>query len=400
MNDVIQSISEFNAGRDPERLELKFKAMRANAFSFLRATCHLFYQQLPDARVLRHAPITCVCGDLHLENFGSYKGDNRLVYFDVNDFDEAALAPCTWDLVRFLSSVLVGAESLHVPRGEAITLCDLFLESYAGALRRGKAQWIERDTAHGMIKELLDRLRNRMRPAWLDRRTDVKDKRRLIRLDGKRALAATDMQHHQIRQFMQAFADQQSNPKFFKVLDVARRVAGTGSLGVQRYVILVEGKGSPDGNYLLDLKEALPSAMMSQLTVKQPRWSTEAERIASVQQRMQAVSPAFLSPVKLARSSYLLRGLQPAEDRVDLRAWNGELNRLQGVIRVMGELTAWAQLRSGGRDGAAIADDVIEFGGQPKWTTRLRKVAEHCADQVQRDWKLFTKAYDDGAFRL
>jgi uncharacterized protein (DUF2252 family) len=115
---------------------------------------------------------------------------------------------------------------------------------------------------------------------------------------------------------------------------------------------------------------------------------------------MQAVSPAFLSPVKLARRSYLLRGLQPAEDRVDLLAWNGEVNRLQGVIRVMGELTAWAQLRSSGRDGAAIADDFIEFGGQTKWRTRLRKVAEHSADQVQRDWKLFVKTYDDGVFRV
>jgi uncharacterized protein (DUF2252 family) len=400
MNDVIQSISQFNAGRDPERLELKFKAMRSNPFSFLRATCHLFYEQLPRARVLRHAPITYVCGDLHLENFGTYKGENRLVYFDVNDFDEAALAPCTWDLVRFLSSVLVGAEDLHVARAEAIALCDLFLESYTVALRRGKAQWIERDTAHGMIKELLDTLRNRMRPAWLDRRTDVKGNRRLIRLDGKRALAATDIQHHQIRQFMLAFAYQQSNPKFFKVLDVARRIAGTGSLGVQRYIVLIEGKGSPDGNYLLDLKETLPSSLMSHLTVEQPRWKTEAERIAAVQHRMQAVSPAFLSPVKLARGSYLLRGLQPAEDRVDLRAWNGELKRLQGVIRVMSELTAWAQLRSGGREGTAIVDDLIEFGGQPKWRTRLQKVAEHCADQVQRDWKLFTKAYDDGAFRF
>jgi uncharacterized protein (DUF2252 family) len=399
MNDVVRSISEFNAGRDPERLALKFKAMRADPLPFLRATCHLFYRRLPSARVLRRAPITWVCGDLHLENFGSYKADNRLVYFDVNDFDEALLAPCTWDLVRFLSSVLVGAESLHLRRGDALALCDLFLESYTEALRQGKAQWIERDTAHGVVRDLLDSLRNRARSAWLDGRTDLKDKRRSIRLDGKRALPATDTQRQQIKKFMKAFAAQQSDPQFFKMLDVARRIAGTGSLGVRRYVILIQGKGSPDGNYLLDLKEALPSSLIGQSTAKQPGWSSEAERIACIQRRMQAVSTAFLWPEKIGRRSYLLRGLQPAEDRIDLRGWNGELRRLQGVMKVMGHLTAWAQLRSGGRQGAAIADELIDFGARSKWRTRLQEVAKHCADQVQRDWKLFSAAYDDGAFR-
>ena len=63
-----------------------------------------------------------------------------------------------------------------------------------------------------------------------------------------------------------AFAATQPNPKFFEVLDIACRIAGTGSLGVERFVVLVEGKGSPDGNYLLDIKEAKPSAMIPHLT--------------------------------------------------------------------------------------------------------------------------------------
>ena len=69
--------------------------MRKSAFAFLRATCHLFYEDLPKSPLLRKVPPVWACGDLHLENFGSYKGDNRLVYFDLNDFDEALLAPCT-----------------------------------------------------------------------------------------------------------------------------------------------------------------------------------------------------------------------------------------------------------------------------------------------------------------
>lgn len=93
MLDVIETIRRFNAGREPERLAMKYAYMRASPFVFLRGTYHLFYDRLSTAPLAAGAPAAWICGDLHLENFGSYKGDNRLVYFDVNDFDESALAP-------------------------------------------------------------------------------------------------------------------------------------------------------------------------------------------------------------------------------------------------------------------------------------------------------------------
>jgi uncharacterized protein (DUF2252 family) len=398
--DVIRCILEFNAGRDPDRLKLKYQAMRADPFVFLRGTCHLFYARLPSAEVLDRAPVSWVCGDLHLENFGSFKGDNRLVYFDINDFDEAALAPCTWDIVRFLSSVLVGARSLALRRADAVALCHTFLESYAAALSNGKAGWIERETAEGMVKELLEGLRGRPRPGFLDGRTVRKGKKREIRIDGKKALAVTDKQRKKIEAFIEDFADEQPNPRFFKPLDVARRIAGTGSLGAERYAILIEAKGSPDGNYLLDLKEALPSSLVPQLKIKQPRWKTEAERVVGVQQRVQAASPAFLRPVTLRRKPYILQGLQPTADRIALEKWDAKLGRLDGVMKSMGELVAWANLRSGGRDGAAIADDLIQFGRQNKWGKQLLEVAQHCSDQVERDWRCYVEAFDRGAFEV
>ena len=112
--DVVQRIQSFNFGREPERLRLKYQAMRADAFAFLRGTCHLFYEDWPRSTPLNNAPATWICGDLHVENFGTYKGDNRLAYFDINDFDEAALAPSTWDLARFITSVLVEIGRAHV----------------------------------------------------------------------------------------------------------------------------------------------------------------------------------------------------------------------------------------------------------------------------------------------
>jgi len=119
MTDVVQCISNFNQNRDLERLTMKYRAMRSSPFVFLRGTCHLFYERLPKTSIFKSAPLTWNCGDLHLENFGSYKGDNRLAYFDMNDFDEAALAPLSMELVRLLTSILVGADSLSISQYEA-----------------------------------------------------------------------------------------------------------------------------------------------------------------------------------------------------------------------------------------------------------------------------------------
>ncbi len=137
--DVVREIRSFNEGRDADRLVLKYRNMRVSPFVFLRGTCHLFYDRLARIGVPRSAPLTWICGDLHLENLGSFKGDNGLAYFDMNDFDEAALAPASWDLVRFLTSLWVGAESISVRSRETRKLCEIFIESYALALGAGKA---------------------------------------------------------------------------------------------------------------------------------------------------------------------------------------------------------------------------------------------------------------------
>ncbi|MEX3857841.1 DUF2252 domain-containing protein [Paraburkholderia sp. BR10923] len=398
MSDIAKIIASFNAGRDPERLAMKYKAMRGSPFVFLRGTCHLFYQRLPRANVLDDAPHVWICGDMHLENFGSYKGDNRLVYFDNNDFDEACLAPAPYELVRLLTSVLVGAADLKLSRAEALALCHTALDAYGAALAYGKSRWIEAETAVGMVRDLFVALASRTRAAHLDRRTVLKGKTRMLKVDGKKALPVSDERRAAVVQFMQRYAATEPNPDFYRTLDVARRIAGTGSLGVDRYVILVEGKGSPDGNYLIDLKEALSSSVSAHVSATQPKWQTEAQRVVEVQRRNQAVSQAFLHAVEFNQRSYVLRGLQPSEDRVALADWDGKLPRLEAVINSMAELSAWAHLRSGGRQKSAIADDLIAFGSRRDWQLPLIDLATQCEAQVAADWKAYCEAYDRGSF--
>jgi uncharacterized protein (DUF2252 family) len=397
MLNVAKTIRSFNAGRDPERLVMKYANLRANPFVFLRGTCHLFYDRLPAGALFTKAPAAWLCGDAHLENFGSYKGDNRLAYFDLNDFDEAALAPVTWELVRFLSSILVAGGSLRATPDDSNALCKVFLEGYAGALALGKARWVERDTASGLVHELLATLKARTRAAFLDKRTERKNGGRRIRRDGEHALRADRAGRERAARLIDAFAASQDNPGFFRVLDVARRIAGTGSLGMERYVVLVEGKGSPDGNYLLDLKQATSSSLVPHLKIRQPAWPSQAHRVVAVQRRMQAVSMAFLHPIVDGKSSYVLRDLQPSEDRVSLDVRRTGLGQVSGVIEEMGQLMAWAHLRSSGRQGSAIADELIDFGTSARsWRRDLLDAAHQCAAQVENDWRAYCQAHDAG----
>ena len=374
---------------------MKYEAMRSSAFAFLRGTCHLFYERLPPSRIFARAPAAWLCGDLHLQNFGSYKGDNRLVYFDINDFDEALLAPCTLDLVRFMVSVLVAAGTLRLTDAQARTLAKRFLEAYVAAIELGKARWIDRDGATGLIAALLNGLRSRTRKAHLNKRTRVLNGRRKLRVDGEYALPASPVQRRVVTQFMRRFARSQPERKFFRVLDVARRIAGSGSLGVEHYVVLIEGKGSPDGNYLLDLKQALRSSVRKRAAHKQPRWQSEAHRIVELQRRIQAVSMAFLTPVKIAGQAFVMRGLQPSEDRVALAAVH-DWTQLEALMADMGKLVAWGQLRSSGRQGSASADELIAYWAKRGRARVLMASARASARSVQSDWRAYCRAYDAG----
>jgi len=392
--DVVGLVAAFNAGRDPERVTQKYRLIADNPFAFLRGTCHLFYQDYPVNARFNQAPAAWICGDLHLENFGAYKGDNRLSYFDLNDFDEAVLAPASWELSRFLVSVLVAADTLKVRPAEAIALCHCFLDAYADNLVAGKARWVERATAEGMVRDLLRDLRLRERPAFLDRRTDIKKGKRRLRLDGIKALPVSDEERDKVKKFIAAYTKDHPTPEFFRVLDVARRIAGTGSLGLERYAILVRGRGGLDGNFLLDLKLAPGSALAPYVPTAQPRWQTEAERVVAVQKRVQAISPAFLSAVSLDGQCYVLKELLPQQDRLSLNQWGGQLRRLESVMRTMGGIVAWAHLRSGGRQGSACADEWIDYGLRAaQWRSPLLDYAQAYHGQVVADWKQYAAAY-------
>ena len=395
---LAERIMRHDAGRDPRLLAMKYRKMAENAFAFLRGTCSLFYDALPDDPALDGAPLAWACGDLHVENFGSYKGNDRQVHFDINDFDEAVLAPCTWDLVRLLSSILCCTETLDVAPADALEACRAALLGYRDAVQQDKPLEVERETSAGLISDLLDQLHKRSHVDFLDKHTERNGKQRRIRIDNLRAMTVSDEQRTMLVTFMQAFSARQPRPDFFRVVDVARRIAGSGSLGVERYMVLIEGKGSPDACDLIDIKQAVPSALerpLERRRIEQAESGDEARRIVSAQKRMQAVDHAFLEAVTLGSKPFVLKQLQPKEDRVDIAAWDCKSKRLDEVARTMGAVLGWDQLRAAGQQGAVDAGALKTFADGKAWTEQVLDAASGMRDVTQKQWQAFRLALQE-----
>ena len=162
------------------------------------------------------------------------------------------------------------------------------------ALRDGKARWVERAVAQGLIRRALRRLDGTTQYAFIAERTVIKSGHESLRIDGKHTLPIDNDDRRRVTRFMHAFAAEQADAKFFRLLDVARRIAGTGSLGLERFTILLNGGGTRSKRFLLDLKFAPASALASYVRTAQPKWGSEAARVVNVQQRAQAIAPAFL----------------------------------------------------------------------------------------------------------
>jgi uncharacterized protein (DUF2252 family) len=387
-----------NAGRDRERVALKLRLLRGDKFAFFRGTNALFLRFLPRGSPLFRAPATLVSGDLHLENFGAFKGDNRLVYFDINDFDEACVAPFTVDVVRFLSCLVVAGDSLGLGRGAVARLQAAYLSAYAQAIGDGKPRWIERSLAEGVFRKLLRRADRRTRVELLDRYTRRQDGERRVRIDGRRTLALEDGESRRLTALLAAYARHQDRGRrdFFRLRSAARRIAGNGSLGLPRYLLLVEGRGSPDGNFALDLKFAAPSAVARWLGREQPPFAGEAARVVAMQRILQAIPPALLHQLSFDAAPFVLKELQPSIDRLQLDAWRGKTRRLIEAVTGMGHVSAWAHLRGCGHFGTASVEELQRHVAGRGWRTQALAVATGASARVEEAWTLYARDFDAG----
>jgi uncharacterized protein (DUF2252 family) len=393
-----QRILNFNQHRDPAKVLLKYKAIRENSFRFLRGTCHLFYEDLSNQYSLPDSPNAWLCGDLHLENFGSFKGSDREEYFDINDFDEAILGPALFELSRLLVSVLVACNNAGYKKSVSAKLLNVLLSSYYKTLQSGKPATVENGTATGLVKELLDKVALRKEKKLVKEKAGKESEYEKLMVDNKKIFRLEPAFKKEMIKALQAWLDKTRGKDLRRIHDIAFNIAGTGSIGVNRYIALATDTTN-DKKYLLVIKQALPSSLQQFITVKQPAWKNDAERITSVQYRMQHVTPGGLGSFSFRDDWYIAKWIQPEADKISLDSFLAEQKEQTDLMDTMGRLTASAQLRSSGRDGSAITDEMIRFGAQQDWTNPLLDFAEAYAAQVEKDYKEYCDDYDKGFFK-
>ncbi len=249
----------------PSLFGKKQARMSGTPLAYLRGTAPLFYELLAEHPDLAAGPAGegWLVGDAHLENFGAFRtaDAHESAVFDVNDFDEAIIGPLRWDVVRLLTSLILGGRELGSSGKQSVALCSSILDGYVEALATNSVP----QAPPAPVRRLLEKVDQRTHKDLLDRRTErFGDGRRFIRGDRYPELAA-----ELVPKARAAFAtyverldpDRKLQRDHFIVEDVAFRVAGCGSLGALRVAVLTRGKGELDSRWIFDMKaEGAPSA--------------------------------------------------------------------------------------------------------------------------------------------
>lgn len=397
MQPITERIIQFNSGFKPELVSLKYKLMTENAFRFYRGTCHIFYEDLSIAAPLPSSPVTWNCGDLHIENFGSYRGDNHLVYFDVNDFDESILAPLLWDVVRLTTSIFLAFDALKITDREALKAVKIFLDVFTNILLEGNAKYIEPQTATGIVKKFLTAVSERKQKELINERTRlIKGKLVLDKGINKNLKINKELKNGLIDNFIPWMKSNNTPPNEYRVIDVSYRIAGTGSIGLERFLFLVQKIKDTEKFMLIDMKQATPSSLLPYNHIVQPAWKSEAERIISVQKRMQKISPALLSVNMFKDHSYVMQEMQPTKDRINFQLIENDFKKISCVMQDMAVITASSYLSSSGRQGSGIADDLILFAQNNAWHQAVIDYSLTYTKQVMNDFRSFRSDYKNG----
>ncbi len=332
-----------NAGRLPELVRLRFARMLADPFSFYRGSAAVMAADLA-ASPSTGIEVMC-CGDAHVSNFGIYAAPHRSIVFDLNDFDEAAVAPAEWDVKRLITSAIVGGRHAGYPAKPIRRCVEQALVGYQTSLQAMLEEMDvldryylrvepERDVEKvskgmlGVIQKTTSRARTRTSARVFKQITEIGP-------DGTPRLreAPPVLQHvdedteaplvESVQEYLAAVpADVALLLSHFRITDVALRVVGVGSVGTRCYlVILVGPNGTP---LILQIKEATRSVLDEYGGWRQPDTLTAAVdakgqgvRVIDGQRILQAMSDVFLGTTRKDSRDYYVRQFHDMKGTID-----------------------------------------------------------------------------------
>ena len=422
--DPLDLLEEQEVSRVPELVPVRHGRMMVSAFSYFRGAA------LPMASDLATTPASGLavqaCGDAHLSNFGVFGSAERLLVFDVNDFDETLPGPWEWDVKRLAASMEIAARDNGFPGKKRREIVRATVASYRQSMR-DFAGMTNLDVwyAHADLEQLRDQIASQMRARQrkalgkgiakartrdsmqeVGKLTQLADGRRRIIADPPLIVPIDDLLPQQTdrKAFESQLADLigkyrrtlETDRRYlleeYEFADMARKVVGVGSVGTRCWIVLMLGRDGSDPLFL-QVKEAETSVLSR--FVGTSKFANEGQRVVAGQRLMQASSDIFLGWQRIEAG---LDGQTRDFYVRQLRDWKLSLPIEQMVprgMRLYGELCGWTLARAHARSGDRIAIAAY-LGGSDVFDEAICQFAGAYADQNETDYHALLAAAASG----
>ncbi len=431
-NKVINAIRIWNENISEQDQHSKYCKMAASPFAFYRGTDHLYWEDFAgDWRLSRFGNLntrTWLEGDAHLDNYGAFANSQGTIVYGLNDFDESIIADYQYDIWRMATSiVLVARLNGDLSDDQQEDVVDAFSQTYLDTLDdyRGNDKavtvFFSKKNTYGQLDDFLKKVEKEdSRIEMLDKWAPEVDGVRQFNIEGKpdKFAAVSDAEREEIIAAMPQYGRTLSGQirygkRHFRVKDVAKRIsAGTGSLGVPRYYVLIEGASkSQDDDHILDVKEQDKPSVYHYLSEAECKaydktYKNDAQRQAIAYQALSYEADDYLGWMKLFGGYFSVRERSP--DKETFPANKQEVSKnspykkfeLDSKKRFSKLAEQWGQIMatSHARANQVLPHDMTEEVHQltkkrhKDFRHLVRHLAFEYADQVEVDWGYFLKA--------
>lgn len=398
----------------------KFRKMSETPFAFYRGSAALFYADIAqdqDPFLNEKTSRVWIQGDLHAENFGTYMNGKGVLIFDVNDFDEAYVAPFNWDVKRFCASLALIGYQKALSDAEIREIVGHGARSYAQQIARfaggaDKNFALKLENTKGPLLQVLYNARQLTRVGLLDAETEIINGDRQFK-NNKMISPVDDVMRKKVEAALLEYYNTIPNRKkrsqlTYEIKDVAlRRGLGIGSAGLKIYSVLLEGDTQAlENDLIISMKVAQPSAASKYVQDEEAKtyFTNEGHRTAVSQRALQANADPFLGYTTLDGNSMFVTEVSPYT--ADLE-WD-EINDLDDILAVVENLgRCIAKIHCCSDDDSdqsliqySIEDAINEVldGREAEYIEYMTKFGEQYATRVREDHRLFVDAFRNHQF--
>jgi uncharacterized protein (DUF2252 family) len=420
--DPIALLEQQAESRVPELVPIRYGRMLVSPFTFYRGAALIMASDLSGSA--RSGLNVQLCGDAHLMNFGVFNTPERRMVFDINDFDETAPGPFEWDVKRLAASFAIAGRDNGFSTKERRKALVAVSESYRTSMAEfagmtnlavwytalDVANFVEQSkkTASAKVRKRaeasLDKARTKDSLQAFAKLTHLVNGERRIISDppliepiedifaGRTRDELESNLHELVARYRQTLqSDRRHLLEEFRVVHVARKVVGVGSVGTRAWIVLLLGRDDSDPLFL-QAKEAQPSVLESFTGAS--RFKSNSQRIVAGQHLMQANSDIFLGYETVTgddgvKRDFYLRQLRDGKGSASVELMDPTTLTLYGTL--CGRALARAHARSG--DRIAIA---AYLGNTDRFDQAIADFSETYADQNERDYDALVAAEADG----